>query len=306
MNLRTRVSALALAGLLSGALAGCGSSDDTEPTAADPATESPSSEPTSEPTSSDIPSDEPTSDDTGAPGTVTVPLYFGGQTPMGERLYREFRAVESDNPMEEALALLAAGDALDPDYDTVLPPMTIESVTAGDGAITIDLAADSRTSDKSVSPDDAALAVQSLVYTLQGITQTRDPLKITVGGVPTPFFGQPTDTGVEAAKPLDVLALVNITTPESDAEVSGVFTAEGVASSYEANVPWVISAEGGGPVLEGFATAEQAGDQLYPWSTEIDVSDLEPGSYEFAAFTDDPSGGEGPGAFEDTKTITVQ
>ncbi len=34
-------------------------------------------------------------------------------------------------------------------------------------------------------------------------------------------------------------------------------------------------------------------DKLYPWETEIDVSDLAPGDYTFAAMTDDPSGGEG-------------
>jgi hypothetical protein len=48
-------------------------------------------------------------------------------------------------------------------------------------------------------------------------------------------------------------------------------------------------------------------DRLYPWETEIDVSDLEPGTYTFAAMTDDPSGGaEGPGATTDTRTIVVE
>ena len=33
---------------------------------------------------------------------VTVPVYFVGDTPQGPRLYREFRKVEADNPLEEA------------------------------------------------------------------------------------------------------------------------------------------------------------------------------------------------------------
>jgi hypothetical protein len=48
-------------------------------------------------------------------------------------------------------------------------------------------------------------------------------------------------------------------------------------------------------------------DRLYPWETRIDVSDLAPGEYTFAAMTDDPSGGaEGAEPFVDTRTITVR
>ena len=47
-------------------------------------------------------------------------------------------------------------------------------------------------------------------------------------------------------------------------------------------------------------------DKLYPWETEVDVSDLAPGTYTFVAMTDDPSGGEGGGPTEDTKTIIVR
>ena len=46
-------------------------------------------------------------------------------------------------------------------------------------------------------------------------------------------------------------------------------------------------------------------DALYPWETEVDVSDLPPGTYTFIAMTDDPSGGEGNPPMFDTKEITV-
>jgi hypothetical protein len=46
---------------------------------------------------------------------------------------------------------------------------------------------------------------------------------------------------------------------------------------------------------------------LTPWSTgPIDVSGLTPGTYTFAASTDDPSGGEGPGPTEDTRTLFLK
>ncbi len=59
-------------------------------------------------------------------------------------------------------------------------------------------------------------------------------------------------------------------------------------------------------VKEGFSTAVGWVDKLYPWQTEVDVTGLTPGEYTFVAMTDDPSGGEGGGPTEDTKTIIVQ
>ena len=125
---RPRVLRLAVAAAAAAlALAGCG--DDTTPTATDTETDTEtettsSSEPTpSEPTSED--------GDTGGTGgttdTVTVPIYFAGDGPSnagrsrGPLLFREFRKVQADNPMDEAVALLVAGDALDPDYRSPFP-----------------------------------------------------------------------------------------------------------------------------------------------------------------------------------------
>ena len=60
---------------------------------------------------------------------------------MGPRLFREFRSVEADNPVEEALALIIAGDALDPDYSTLLPGGAADAWRSGgtDEAIGVDL-----------------------------------------------------------------------------------------------------------------------------------------------------------------------
>ena len=87
--------------------------------------------------------------------------------------------------------------------------------------------------------------------------------------------------------------------------MSGSFTARGVASSPEANVPWELL-DGDEVVASGFATAEGWLDRLHPWETEVDVSDLEPGTYTFAARTADESDGEGPGPDVDTRTVVVE
>ncbi len=236
---------------------------------------------------------------------MAAPVYFVGDSPTGPRLYREFRQVESDNPLMEGAALLVAGDTLDPDYYSLLPALDIAAIEATDGAIVVTLGSDSPTSDKATSPKQAKIAVQSLVYTLQGIAQTRDPVRVVQGDQPVTLLGQPTDTGVSAADQLDVLSLVNVTTPASDASVTGTVTASGVASAFEATVIWQVRDADGAVVLDGFATAEGFIDKLYPWETDIDLSSLATGDYTFAALTDDPSAGEGPGPYEDTKSITV-
>jgi hypothetical protein len=239
---------------------------------------------------------------------VTVPVYFVGDTPQGPALYREFRKVEADNPMEEAMALATSGDALDPDYRTLYPGGTFESVSfsEGAGAIVAQVKDDAWNAPGDLSKKEAKLAVQQLVYTVQGIQGERLPVLVQLDSNPVPLFGIDTEGGLQAAKPLDVLALMNVTTPEEGAGVSGSFTAEGVGSSFEATVPWEVRDEAGTAVVEGFTTAEGWMDKLYPWTAEVDVSGLAPGTYTFVAMTDDPSDGEGAGPTEDTKTIVVQ
>ena len=121
------------------------------------------------------------------------------------------------------------------------------------------------------------------------------------------LFGIDTSAPFTNAPPLDVLSLVNVTSPEQGASVEGdTLEASGVASSFEATVPWEVQ-QGGKVVLDGFATAEGWMDKLYPWQTTIDVSGLQPGDYTFVARTDDPSGGaEGAGPSEDTKDFTLR
>ncbi len=251
------------------------------------------------------PASEPADD-----GTV-VPVYYAGDTPQGLRLYREFQRVDGD-PLLGAASAATAGTPLDPDYRSLWGGEFVADVSfdgAGDdGKITVTLADQAATEPlPGMSADDAELAVQQLVYTLQGVTQTRAPVHFYLGSEPAEtVLGLAASEPFKNAPQLDVLALVNVTVPEEGAAVSGgTLEASGVASSFEANVPWQILDSGGREVLTGFATAEGFMDRLYPWSTSINVSSLEPGTYTFRAQTDDPSGGEGGGPTEDTKTITI-
>jgi hypothetical protein len=301
---RRLASALTLSALALGAAA-C-AEELPEPDTA-PAASTASESPSDEPTETGSPTEEP-SETTSQPAQAAVPLYFVGDTPQGPRLFREFRSVPADNPLMEATALLLAGDTLDPDYRTLWPEVEITDVQATDGVLLVRIAGDGFTErPDGMSPRAAELAIQQLVHTLQGVQQARVPVVIERPDTDARLFGQDTGSPFTNAEALSVLGLVNVTSPEQGATVSGdTLSASGVASSFEANVPWEIR-RGDQLVLDGFATAEGWMDKLYPWETEIDVSALEPGDYTFVARTDDPSGGaEGAGPDEDSKDFTVQ
>jgi hypothetical protein len=297
---RTRLACLlAIAAL---AWAGCGTEDDPEANDPNSPATSPADAETSEATSP-----PPPSSSSSAPATVAAPLYFVGQTPIGPRLFREFQNVEADNPVDEALALLAAGDALDHDYSTLLPGGGAPTLVQGDTSQSIGInlpSLDWSERPKGMSAKEAQLAVQQIVYTVQGVLQSRAPVEFFYDGL-APVFGIDQST-FKAAPQNRVLAFVNVTEPAEGATVSGVITASGVANSFEATVPWEVRDQSGAKVLEGFATAEGWGDRLYPWQSEVDLSGLPPGTYSFVAMTDDPSDGESAGPTEDSKTITLQ
>jgi major membrane immunogen (membrane-anchored lipoprotein) len=300
MSARARIAVLIAASAV--VLAACGSDDQAaDPTPANGSTKHHGNDHTDSP--------EPSESTGETTDPVTVPVYFVGETPNGARLYREFRRVDAADPLYEALNLAVSGDALDPDYATGLPSGAFVSPDEIGDAGWFTLPDDSWTRlPEGMSERDALLAVQQLVYTAQGVMQSRDPIHFTdSSGAETQIFGIASEDGFTAADPIKTLALVNVTSPEEGATVSGSFTASGVSSSFEATTPWEIR-QGGpdGKVVEnGFSTAEGWMDKLYPWETDVDVSGLEPGDYTFVALTDDPSGGEGHGPTEDSKTITV-
>lgn len=315
---RTRARLAVLAVATSLALAGCGGSDDDGGTAEEP--QSSATATPAEPTQSQTASPTPEATEPPDGEAITVPVYFVGDGPSGPTgsrgpvLYREFREVEADNPVDEALALLLAGDALDPDYRSPLPEPTAAGLAGtsldgtGDQAqVTLELSDDSLVARPAgMSAREARTAAQAVVYTVSGVSQARVRVVATLDGAPTTLFGVATENGLRSAPELDVLNLVSVSDPAEGTTVSGSFTATGVGSSFEATIPWQVR-RGEEVVLEGSSMAEGWIDGLYPWEAEVDVSGLEPGEYTFAAMTDDPTGGtEGFGPAEDTRTIVVE
>ena len=268
-----------------------------EPTEAD--------EPT-EPTDSTATPEEPS----GSSAEFTLPSYFVRDTPQGLRITREFSTLVGDvDPERDAVRNAVLGHAHDPDYRSLWPEGSeVGAVSASGSTITVDLLGDVHDRPAGMSQEEAELAVQQVVYSAQAIVgQGRLPVQLTLDGASTDqILGVPASEPLSNAPENDVLALVSISSLSEGERVNDRFVVSGVANSFEATVPWEIR-DGDKVVAHGFATADGWMDKLYPWTTQVNVSKLAPGTYTFAAMTDDPSGGaEGAGPTEDTKTIVVK
>lgn len=308
MSTPLRRTAVALAGttLSLGLLAACGD-DDPAPSAGDPTSASSDATDPTDAATDGTDGTDGSATDAPAPDPRAIPVYYVGDTPQGDRLFREFTQSSGVDPLVAAAAAVTAGDPVDPDYRTSWPSGRFASVEQTADAIVVDVADEAWLGRGDLDRAQARLAVQQLVYTLQGAIGDRLPVKVEHDGEPAAtLLGVTVGAGLKAAPELDVLALVNITEPAEGTVVTGTITATGRASSFEATVPWTIENRSGKVVLKGFATADGWVDKLHPWETEIDVSGLAPGRYTFIARTDDPSDGEGGGPTEDTKRITIE
>ena len=217
-----------------------------------------------------------------SPETFLVPAYFLGDTPRGERLFREFDEAPGDDALQAALDRIER-PAADPDYRTPWTTTSFGDVMVMDGVIHVEV--------RDAVLDDP-LAVQQVVYTLQGALG--EQLPVSLG-----------DTDHRAEPQNDVLGLVSISDPAEGEAYRGFLTARGRANSFEATVGWEIRDEQGEVVRRGSTMAEGAYDRLYPWEVRIDLSGLPLGFYTFVAMTDDPAT-EPPGPDTDTRTIIVR
>jgi hypothetical protein len=262
--------------------------------------------PTDEPTP--VPTDEPTETPTGAAGTA-VPVYFAGDGPGGRTvLFREFQRVEGDPLTEAARIVAGGGEPGDPDYRTLWPQVEISSVTATDGVLLVEIPSDGFTErPDGMSKRDARLALQQLVYTLQGVQQDRLRVVIERPDTEARLFGIPTGRPLVAASPMQTLNLVNITDPaEGDTIDRDVITVSGVANTFEASGPCRLLQDGQELTLVAYSIDGWAEDRLFPFQVDIPLGRVT-GEVVVQCETDDPSGGaEGHGPAIDTRTITVQ
>jgi hypothetical protein len=263
------------------------------------------------------PSEQPRTSEPPVEETQTVPVYYVGDTSRGPRLYREFHKTPGGGayePLRDSLERAIAGRGNgpdDPDYRSPWPSGTGLGEASFDGdVVTISLeppdgggeSTNLRDRPPGMGEDEAAMAVEQLIYTAQAALQEGRP------GVQFLINGQRTDTllGQPASEPLaqgdamDVLAQVWVIEPSEGAEVTSPFTVSGLAAAFEANVQWELK-QGDRVVKEGFTTAEEC-CTMAPYSFKVTAP---PGRYTLVVHDTDPSGGEGFAPWEDTKQVTI-
>lgn len=261
------------------------------------------------------------------PGEVTggVPVYFVGDTPNGPRLYRENRYVDvgyGESPLAGVIGV-AMGRApdgsprppLDPDYRVLWPEGTSGTAAldkeTGEIGITVGRTdgGDSSTLRErgALSAEEAALAVEALIRTAQGVVGREAPVRFSIDGELTDqLLGVPTSEPLTAGPDLAVLARVSIDFPSEGRTVDNdePFTVRGLGNSFEGNIVTRIQRwEGTAVVAELPTIAGWGKERLYPFEVTFDLSDVPPGEYVVISRTDDPSGA---GNFDtDTRRITV-
>jgi hypothetical protein len=287
--------------------------DDTDPagTSSVDVTDVPSEDPTADPT------DDPTDPVTSEPpaGGGAVPVYYVGDTPQGLRLYREFqRSGEAGDAITAAADLAVSGDPADPDYRTLWPAgtsayasydgdvitVTVESADAGDLGLH-DLPS-------GMTADEASLAIQQVIYSVQGaLGEGRPGVQFLLNGDRTDrILGQPASEPLANDPVLETLSLMNITSPEEGAAVSGKFEATGVNNGFEGSVACFIR-DGSTDLSVDAGIGGFGPGKLFPWTLEVDTAGIAPGTYTFFCSNDDPSDGEeGFGPHTDSKIITIK
>jgi len=245
---------------------------------------------------------------------VTVPVYYVGDTSRGPRLYREFHTVKTGDdgdPADEAVQAAIGVPPTDPDYQSVWAkwqgkPANVEvaGVTQRGGTITVDLFADGPIGERpsGMGKQEASMAVEQLIYTVQGTVQSRDAVQFMLNGERADtLLGVPISEPLAEGDPTQVLAQVWIIEPSQGAEVTGPFEVSGLAAAFEANVQWELM-QGQTVVKKGHTTAKEC-CTASPYKFTVNVP---PGDYTLVVHDEDASGGaEGFAPWQDTKDITV-
>jgi hypothetical protein len=284
-----------------------------------PGTPQPTTTPTQEASASPDPTAAPT-----AGGLL--PVYFVGDTPAGPRLFREFltdpTGAAQDNltaGLLSALELSIRGEALDGDFRTGWPGggspdgFNVEGAGFGTGGATSDTQmisialgseADLGVRPQGMSADQAALALQQLVYTAQAVVGDRLPVQFTgTDGVPLErLLGIDVADGVKAADAMQVLAPVWIIDPQEGSTVGSAFVVKGIGTFFEATVSWQLL-QGQHVVQKGFTNSREG---MTRSEFEFGIKGVDPGEYTLRVYEADMSGGEGGGEPQDTKTVFVR
>lgn len=245
----------------------------------------------------------PTGSSSPAGTSATVPVYYLGDTRAGVRLFREFHRVQGDR-LTAALGLAVKGGADDPDYRTGWPHGTsVRGASTDRRTVTVDLSGTSLTARPSgATRAEARQALNALVFTADGVTQSNTPVAFKIDGTPADtVLGVKVGPALARANPDKVKSSMSVFSPAQGATVSSPFEVTGEAATFEAEVVWELMA-GGKVVRHGFTTAKEC-CTLSPYSFKVKAP---PGRYTLVVHDTDTESGMGDGTARDTKDVTVR
>lgn len=250
--------------------------------------------------------------------TSQIPVYWLGGSGSNVLLYREFRALPSqDDPITTAVSAMTTQQPLDPDYfNPWHPAATVGTSITSKNVITVDLSADAFKAH--LDKDLAYRAVQQLVYTATaaaakaGLISPNQQTQVAVlvdGHTGYKAFGQ-IDLGKPMSRDSSLAAPVWIIDPQQDTTLTGpAVIVKGRGVAFESTLNWTIltagsnSANDGRRVTSGTVRIHSAAGQDGTYSF---TTDLAPGIYEVRVFQKDMSGRTDKQLFPDSKVFTVK
>jgi Sporulation and spore germination len=251
----------------------------------------------------------PTASETSTgPVTVDVTAYYAGETAKGQRLYSEVRSVAGTDQ------LAAAADALslapeDPDYIGLWPADVIEDVSfdgvGDDGQIGVTVDASVRDRPASMTPEQASLAVEQVVRTLQTPTGSKAPLQFYADGSPIDqVLGVPTSEPLTGSPDLAVLAPVSLSEPSDGLVVDNdeSLQVRGRGASVNGNLNITVQRrDGTASVNDGTLKGYLRTDRLKAFTMGFSMSHAPAGDYDVIATVRNSDGT----VDTDTRRITV-
>jgi hypothetical protein len=217
----------------------------------------------------------------------------------GVRLYRTFVPV-SGRPALEAVRMLGMGKTEDSDYYSLWLKAVPLSVTRADDVVTVDF---QQLPQERMSAAMANIAVQQLVYTIQGVFgDESQQVRVTEQGSSAGMlFGQVDSRQLfSRAQAADVQAKVWITSPVEGQLVKAPFQVEGIAAAFEAGINWRATNAKTGKTVQGHAMTKQ-GQSFAPYTYSLK---LEPGYWKIETYLVSPQDGRMTDV--DSKSVIVR
>jgi hypothetical protein len=191
--------------------------------------------------------------------------YLTDDADQGPVLTREFRRLpKTTGVVRAAVDAMLHLEPLDPDYTSVWPTAaTVRGVSISGDTATVDLSADATL--RTGSGFESA-SVQQLVWTVTAAAPKITRVRLLVGGKPMES-GHSDWSAPQRREPAhEVLAPVQISSPNHGSSVERSLTISGEATVFEATVSWsVVDLETKKVYAKGFETATEGGPGRGTW-----------------------------------------